>query len=92
MNLIHESRAGQSTTYDWDYENRLTKITHPNGTTVQHEYSIDGNRLSRSQGGIKTGSCIERWFKGGHTNAQIQMQGVQEHDSRGRLSPSQSSG
>jgi len=46
-NQINQTTGGASTTYAWDYENRLTKVTLPGGTTVDTEYSTDGNRMSR---------------------------------------------
>jgi len=32
-------------TYEWDYENRLTQVTLADGTTVEHVYDADGNRV-----------------------------------------------
>lgn len=55
-NQIRKTFGGQNTTYEWDIENRLTKVTFPNATSVQYEYSTDGNRGSRTQGGVKS------WF------------------------------
>jgi RHS repeat-associated protein len=41
-NLIGNSPAGL---YTWDFEDRLTKVTTPDGTTVEHTYDVDGNRV-----------------------------------------------
>ena len=32
-------------TYEWDFENRLEKVTLADGTTVEHVYDPDGNRV-----------------------------------------------
>jgi RHS repeat-associated protein len=32
-------------TYAWDFDNRLTQVTLADGTTVEHVYDVDGNRV-----------------------------------------------
>jgi len=41
-NLV--TRAGQ-TSYTWDLENRLTRVSKADGTLVDHVYDVDGNRV-----------------------------------------------
>lgn len=37
--------------YIWDYENRLTQVTKPDGQTVTYKYDALGRRIERSKGG-----------------------------------------
>ena len=42
-------------TYEYDDNNRLTKVTYPNGATVSYTYDVLGNRLSKTvTGGEET--------------------------------------
>jgi RHS repeat-associated protein len=41
-NLI--SKSGDAT-YQWDFENRLVRVTKTDGTVVDHVYDVDGNRV-----------------------------------------------
>ena len=42
-------------TYEYDDNNRLTKVTYPNGVTVSYTYDVLGNRLSKTvTGGEET--------------------------------------
>jgi RHS repeat-associated protein len=38
------SRSGGEV-YTWDFDNRLTKVTKPDGTIIEHAYDFDGNRV-----------------------------------------------
>ena len=44
-NLKTKTDATGTTTYSWDYEDRLVKVAGPGGT-VTYEYDVDGNRVS----------------------------------------------
>lgn len=44
-NLISKTDASGTTTYTWDYEDRLVQVTSPTGT-ITYEYDADGNRVS----------------------------------------------
>jgi RHS repeat-associated protein len=44
-NLKTKADASGTTTYTWDYEDRLVKVSGPGGT-VSYEYDVDGNRVS----------------------------------------------
>jgi len=44
-NLKTKTDAAGTTTYTWDYEDRLVKVAGPGGT-VTYEYDVDGNRVS----------------------------------------------
>jgi len=44
-NLKTKTDASGTTTYTWDYEDRLLKVAGPGGT-VTYEYDVDGNRVS----------------------------------------------
>ena len=46
--------GGVTTTYSWDYENRLTGVAIPGGTSVQHVYDGMGNRIARIVDGNET--------------------------------------
>lgn len=40
--------------YSWDYENRLTQVTKPDGQTITYKYDALGRRIERSKGGLWT--------------------------------------
>lgn len=44
-NTRTKTDASGTTTYDWNYENRLTKVTLPNGNTVTYKYDPFGRRI-----------------------------------------------
>lgn len=46
--------SGVTTTYSWDDENRLTGVSTPSGTSVQHVYDGMGNRIARIEDGVET--------------------------------------
>jgi RHS repeat-associated protein len=46
-NLISKSEAGGTTSYNWDFENRLKQVTLPNGNTVSYKYDALGRRIQR---------------------------------------------
>jgi RHS repeat-associated protein len=49
------STLGGVTTFEWEATNQITKVTLPNATFIQYDYTTDGQRISRSQqGGPKT--------------------------------------
>jgi hypothetical protein len=37
-NLVQKSEHGLATSYQWDHENRLTKVVHPDGKVTSYEY------------------------------------------------------
>jgi RHS repeat-associated protein len=41
------SKTGEAT-YTWDFDDRLVRVTKADGTTVEHVYDIDGNRVRTS--------------------------------------------
>jgi len=53
-NRATAATGGVTTTYSWDYENRLTRVATPGGTSVQHVYDGMGNRIARIENGNET--------------------------------------
>jgi RHS repeat-associated protein len=47
-NLLTEVAGTATTQYAWDYENRLTQVTLPNGTVVNYKYDALGRRIQRT--------------------------------------------
>lgn len=48
-NLISKTVGGNTTSYTWDYENRLTSVQLPNGGgTVRYKYDPFGRRIQKS--------------------------------------------
>jgi RHS repeat-associated protein len=47
-NLLSKVSATDTTQYAWDYENRLTQVTLPNGTVVNYNYDALGRRIQRT--------------------------------------------
>ncbi|MCS6862142.1 MAG: RHS repeat protein [Abditibacteriales bacterium] len=43
-NTLSRTVGGQTTSYTWDYENKLTQMTYPNGTTNTFTTNTDGVR------------------------------------------------
>lgn len=46
-NLISKSTLEGTTTYSWDYENRLVKVTMPDGTIAEYAYDPFGKRIGK---------------------------------------------
>ena len=46
-NLIASTDAGGTTAYEYDYADRLTKVTEPNGRVTRYEYDAFGLRSSK---------------------------------------------
>jgi RHS repeat-associated protein len=44
-NLIQKLTAEGSTVFEWDFENRLRKVSLPNGSTVEFKYDPFGRRI-----------------------------------------------
>ncbi len=57
-NLTLEDTSGVQTGYVYDGENRLTKLTNPDGTVVTNTYEGDGPRRSRQEQGQKPTTFI----------------------------------
>ena len=47
-NLLTKVVSMNTTQYSWDYENRLTEVTLPNGTVVSYKYDALGRRIKRT--------------------------------------------
>lgn len=47
-NLLTKSDGAGTTQYQWDFENRLTQVTLPNGDMVGYKYDALGRRIERS--------------------------------------------
>ncbi|MFA4829679.1 MAG: MopE-related protein [Thermodesulfovibrionales bacterium] len=60
-NLISKTSSEGITTYAYDYENRLTKVTTPNGTIAEFKYDPFGRRIEKkiTENGITT---TKRYF------------------------------
>jgi len=61
-NLIRKVASDGTTAYTWDYENRLIKVTRPDGTVIQFSYDPFGRRISKkvTQGAAVT--TMTRYF------------------------------
>ncbi|MCB9298295.1 MAG: CIA30 family protein [Lewinellaceae bacterium] len=57
-NMSKKIENGQETTYEYDGENRLIKITFPNGLTNRFKYTPSGRRIEAAD----TGNNIKRFF------------------------------
>jgi RHS repeat-associated protein len=53
-NLIQKSLKGEQTLYHYDYNNRLTKITHPDGSVSEYTYDTEGRRIKSNEKGVVT--------------------------------------
>lgn len=47
-NLVTRVSGADTTQYAWDFENRLTQVTLPNGTVVNYKYDALGRRIQRT--------------------------------------------
>jgi len=47
-NLLTKVSGTDTTQYAWDFENRLTQVTLPNGTVVNYKYDALGRRIQRT--------------------------------------------
>ncbi len=53
-NLIRRSDAKGTTTYAYDFENQLTAISFPDGTSATYKYDALGRRIEKGVNGIVT--------------------------------------
>lgn len=76
-NLIVKTNNEGTTTYAYDYKNRLIKVTTPNGTTAEFKYDPFGRRIEKSvtENGITT---TKRYF---YDNEDI----IIEYDEQGNI-------
>ena len=51
-NTISKTDASGVTSYQYDYENRLIKVTLPNNTIAQYEYDALGRRIEKNVNGV----------------------------------------
>jgi RHS repeat-associated protein len=49
-NLLSKAESAGTTTFTWDYENRLTGVTPPTGPSVSYKYDALGRRVERRTG------------------------------------------
>ncbi|MFN3422733.1 MAG: RHS repeat domain-containing protein, partial [Armatimonadota bacterium] len=49
-NMISRTEGNQTTQFDYDYDNRLVKITYPDGSVVRFGYDGLGRRVFRQEG------------------------------------------
>lgn len=64
-NLISKTDPGGSTQYSWDFENRLTQVTLPNGKVVTYKYDALGRRIERSASAPLSPTTTERYIYDG---------------------------
>jgi RHS repeat-associated protein len=50
-NTVSKVVSGQTTTYSWDYENKLTRIDYPNGSSNVFSTNADGQRMTANDSG-----------------------------------------
>jgi len=55
-NLIREDSCGQVTLFEYDFENRLAKITYPDGRVEDYLYDYAGHLVRKTIGGVTTTS------------------------------------
>jgi RHS repeat-associated protein len=60
-NLLTKVVGTDMTQYAWDFENRLTQVTLPNGTVVNYKYDALGRRIQRTT----SGGAYERYVYDG---------------------------
>gem|GEM_PF-3056638 len=49
-NMVARTEGNQTTEFEYDYDNRLVKITYPNGSQVRFGYDGLGRRVFRQEG------------------------------------------
>ena len=57
-NMVSRTENGNTTTYEYNYENRLTKVTSPDGTW-DYSYDALGNRIAVTHNGIETRYAVD---------------------------------
>ncbi len=53
-NQLAKTDGTGTTTFTWDFENRLRQVTNGNGSTVFYKYDALGRRIQRTSNGIST--------------------------------------
>ncbi len=75
-NMLTRTNSSGTTNYAWDFENRLTSVTPPGGTSVTFKYDPQGRRIQKSgsvylydganliQESDSSGSLVARYIQG----------------------------
>ncbi len=71
-----------TTSYEYDYANRLIQSIAPNGDTTSYEYDAEGNRVAKLDGSGTTEYVLDLRSNTGHTQV------IEERDGTGNLSVS----
>ncbi|MBZ5558675.1 MAG: PASTA domain-containing protein [Acidobacteriia bacterium] len=50
-NLLTRTDSGNTTQYEYDFENRLIRMTAPGGAVTEYSYDVDGNRVEKRDAG-----------------------------------------
>ncbi|MBE9147549.1 hypothetical protein IQ257_03270, partial [Coleofasciculus sp. LEGE 07092] len=58
-NLIEKTEQGQTWQYGYNSENRLVKVTAPDGSITEYEYDVLGNRTATIQDGQRTEYLVD---------------------------------
>jgi RHS repeat-associated protein len=58
-NMVSRTDGGQTTTYAYDINNRLTEVVEPDGTTHTYEYDVFGNRVATVSDGVRTEFLVD---------------------------------
>ncbi|MEZ0275987.1 MAG: RHS repeat-associated core domain-containing protein, partial [Roseimicrobium sp.] len=70
QNITPAGGSAQSTTYAWDYDNRLTSVTLPGSLTHTYGYDYRTRRITRSEPG---GNPVAMTYSGGLSVAEYEV-------------------
>jgi RHS repeat-associated protein len=59
-NTVSKADSSGTTTYSYDFENRLKQVNLPNGTVVSYQYDPFGRRISKTISGVGTRYLYDR--------------------------------
>ncbi|MBC7329727.1 RHS repeat-associated core domain-containing protein [bacterium] len=59
-NMVSKTENGQTTTYVYNYEDKMVQVNLPNGTSIVYSYDHSGKRIAKTAGG----TTIDYYFDG----------------------------
>jgi hypothetical protein len=65
--MVSKTENGQTTTYVYNYEDKMVQVNLPNGSSVVYSYDHSGKRIAKTAGG----TTIDYYFDGDGTELEF---------------------
>jgi len=79
-NMVSKTENGQTTTYVYNYEDKMVQVNLPNGSTIVYSYDHSGKRIAKTAGGV----TIDYYFDGDDLIAEAQGANILAYYTQGQ--------